>query len=152
MKDKEKQFKERIDCGQATIIEEIEITEEAVRKNEDNAGVFVELLNQEQAELQKAMLEEMAIELIHSVGDWLHLWQAKSIVNILLVSGWIKPSENSVVLSREEYESDLTLQYDTGYEFGGKETAEKICEQLCGHGTTYVKKWIKEQFDIEIKG
>ena len=32
-----------------------------------------------------------------------------------------------------------------------RETAEKIYEQLCGHGTTYVKKWIKEQYGVEIK-
>lgn len=33
--------------------------------------------------------------------------------------------QDSVVLSREEYESDLTAQYDVGYEFGSKETAER---------------------------
>lgn len=33
--------------------------------------------------------------------------------------------QDSVVLSREEYESDLTAQYDVGYEFGRKETAER---------------------------
>lgn len=32
-----------------------------------------------------------------------------------------------------------------------KETAEKIYRELQGHGTTYVKKWIKEQFGIGIK-
>lgn len=31
-----------------------------------------------------------------------------------------------------------------------KETAEKIYRELCEHGTTYVKKWIKEQFGVEI--
>ena len=51
MKDKEKQFKEKIMCGEATIIEEVEITEKTVRKSEDNADAFVNLLNQEQAEL-----------------------------------------------------------------------------------------------------
>ena len=54
MRDKEKQFRERIDCGQATIIEEVEITEKAVRKNEDNTGAMIGLLNQEIEELQKA--------------------------------------------------------------------------------------------------
>jgi myosin-crossreactive antigen len=32
-----------------------------------------------------------------------------------------------------------------------KETAEKIYKQLQEHGTTYVKKWIKEQYGVEIK-
>lgn len=35
---------------------------------------------------------------------------------------------------------------------GSKETAEKIYSELQGHGTTYVKKWIKEQFGVKIKG
>ena len=30
--------------------------------------------------------------------------------------------------------------------------ATKIYKQLQGHGTTYVKKWIKEHYDIEIEG
>lgn len=48
----------------------------------------------------------------------------------LVKLGYRKLPENSVVLSREEYESDLTLQYDTGYEWGSKETAEKILRGL----------------------
>lgn len=30
-----------------------------------------------------------------------------------------------------------------------KDTAKEIYDQLCGHGTTYVKKWIKERFGVE---
>ena len=40
---------------------------------------------------------------------------------------------------------------DTISEKSSKETAEKIYQQLQEHGTTYVKKWIKEQFGVEIK-
>ncbi len=32
-----------------------------------------------------------------------------------------------------------------------KETAEKIYRELQGHGTSYVKKWIREQFGVETK-
>jgi hypothetical protein len=32
-----------------------------------------------------------------------------------------------------------------------KETAEKIYCELQGHGTTYVKKWIKDTYGVEIK-
>lgn len=42
-------------------------------------------------------------------------------------------------------------EYDKGYQDGRKETAEKIYRELCGHGTTYVKKWIKKQYGVEIK-
>ena len=44
--------------------------------------------------------------------------------------GYRKIDKDSVVLSREEYESDLTAQYDVGYEFGSKETAEKYSEMV----------------------
>ena len=56
---------------------------------------------------------------------------AKNIYNL----GYRKIDKDRVVLSREEYESDLTGQYDTGYEFGSKETAEKILNKLLNcHG------------------
>ena len=50
-------------------------------------------------------IEEIAIELIHGVGNWLNLGQAICVVNLLLASGWIKPNEDSVVLAREEFET-----------------------------------------------
>lgn len=65
--------------------------------------------------------------------------------------------QDSVVLSREEYESDLTAQYDVGYEFGRKETAEKILEKIIdsfwmNRNNRYaLKLWIKEQLGVEIK-
>lgn len=31
-----------------------------------------------------------------------------------------------------------------------KETAREIYQQLQGHGTTYVKKWIEERFGVEV--
>lgn len=46
-------------------------------------------------------------------------------------------------LSRREF-------YQIGYKDGQQETAREIYEQLCGHGTTYVKKWIKEQYGVEL--
>ena len=116
---------------------------------------------------KKEQMEEMAVELIHGVGDWLELWQAKSIASLILVSGWIKPDKDSVVLSKEEYQlwnvlkttwasdykevsaEDMLETLKNTKELGSKETAEKIYQQLQGHGTTYVKKWIKEQFGVE---
>lgn len=77
-------------------------------------------------------------------------------------AGWY--AEDSVVLSREEYDKCQNLKRDVEHSFeynqgytdgqikGSKETAEKIYSELQGHGTTYVKKWIKEQFGVEIKG
>lgn len=31
-----------------------------------------------------------------------------------------------------------------------KETAREIYQELQGHGTTYVKKWIKEHYAVEV--
>ena len=47
--------------------------------------------------------------------------------------------------------SCTSCAYTIGYQDGSKETAEKIYCELCGHGTTYVKKWIKKQFGVEIE-
>lgn len=46
--------------------------------------------------------------------------------------------KDKAVLTRREW-----------YQIGYKDAAREIYEQLCGHGTTYVKKWIKEQFGVE---
>lgn len=54
---------------------------------------------------QEKQIEEMAVELMQAVGDWLDRSRARSIMSILLVSGWVKLSEDRVVLSKEEYES-----------------------------------------------
>lgn len=73
--------------------------------------------------------------------------------------------QDSVVLSREEYESDLTAQYDVGYEFGRKETAEKILDLLVPDCKACDENWhsgclclratlaekIAKQFGVEIK-
>ena len=83
-----------------------------------------------------------------------------AVAEALIRFGWIKPSKDSVVLSKEEYEAlKKQIEYwehetkvarqDLFEE--RKETAEKIYRELQGHGTTYVKKWIKEQFGVEIK-
>lgn len=56
------------------------------------------------------------------------------------------------MLERERFEHLCDLAYfGSGEEEIRKETAEKIYRELCEHGTTYVKKWIKEQFSVEIK-
>ena len=32
-----------------------------------------------------------------------------------------------------------------------KEVAKEIYQELCEHGTTYVKKWIKERYGVEVE-
>ena len=76
---------------------------------------------------------------------------AKELIN---VKGYRKVDKNSVVISKENYDKLCHLAYfgyDDAYEKGSKETAEKIYKQLQEHGTTYVKKWIKEQFGVEVE-
>ena len=64
------------------------------------------------------------------------------------------------------YEDAATALYEAGYrkidikcfaddlaaikEEVRKETAKEIYEQLQGHGTTLVKKWIKEKYSVEV--
>lgn len=80
------------------------------------------------------------------------------IASILINNNYQKVDEDSVVIPKkitvETTPEDLIkiAKYnDSIREQARKETAEKIYRELCGHGTTYVKKWIKEQFGVEIK-
>lgn len=112
---------------------------------------------------KEKQIYERAVDILYDINDlYKDRLEREQIIDImgrggfgeaveLAKKGYRKIDKDSVVLTRKEYESDLTLQYDTGYEFGSKETAEKIYRELQGHGTTYVKKWIKEQFGVEIK-
>ena len=66
-----------------------------------------------------------------------------------------KLPEDSVVLTKEEYDDFLRqgamidFLKDCNKDIR-KETAEAIYRQLMGHGTTYVKKWIKKNYGEEI--
>ena len=52
------------------------------------------------------------------------------IINTPTIQTYSTHDNDLVVLSRKEYESDLTAQYDVGYEFGSKETAEKFYKKV----------------------
>ena len=43
------------------------------------------------------------------------------------------------------------LKFDEIEKQAVKDTAKEIYQQLQGHGTTYVKKWIKERFGVEVE-
>lgn len=65
-------------------------------------------------------------------------------------SGFFK--EENEHLAKDSYCAELNLQHITReLDNIRKETAKEILQQLNGHGTTYVKKWIKEQYGVEIK-
>ena len=94
-------------------------------------------------------IEEMAIEIsgstrLDTMAYYKALTKAKKCYEIAV-------PKDSVVLSKEELNTIQSNFFDSGIKHGSKETAEKIYRQLQGHGTTYVKKWIKEQFGVEIK-
>ena len=134
--------------------EMIKITEKAVRRNEDNVAVMVDLLNQEQAELQKAMIEEMAKDLIGVTGMRV-VNGAKYLYKEL---NYRKLPEDSVVLTREEYEELLEIKNRVGklwsifikvLEQERKDTAEEFAKAIidkfnCG------KLSIEDDEDIEI--
>ena len=69
--------------------------------------------------------------------------------------GWIKPNENSVVLSKEEYKRLKGIRpscnCETLIKQARKETAEKILERGKYCMPSGLKEWIIEQFGVEIK-
>ena len=151
------------------------------------AGAMADLLNQEQEELQKASaIEEMAKIMCGNDCEECAKESAefykqtieearnnkcllKNCAKTLYEQGYRKLPEDSVVLSKEEYESDLTAQYDVGYEFGRKETeerdfntateqlkqfAEKVKQAICDNTYPYFDKngkpvniWNTDGFD-----
>lgn len=144
MKDKEKQFKERIDCGVA-YCEDIPINQKQIK----------ELANI----IQNACSKCKECEIYNT--DMLKYFKGVDCVNLKKAlnaynAGYRKiDKDKEVVLTEKEYEIAMIHQYDVGFGFGykkgSKETAEKIYRELQEHGTTYVKKWIEKQFTIEIK-
>ena len=81
--------------------------------------------------------------------------------------GYRKINEDEIVLSKKDTQKyfaykiiepqikgclDRERELERQLETIRKETAEKIYRELQGHGTTYVKKWIRENYDIEIEG
>ena len=83
--------------------------EKAIRQVKD--GAFVDLLNQEMEELQRAkQIEEMAKELEKDINTPMYSYHY--LASKLQPKGWVKLLENSVVISREEYEKLKSL-YDS---------------------------------------
>ena len=126
---------------------------------------MVDLLNQEQEELQKAKaIEEMAKDLKEIETDVGHTLLNETFSYVkehkkynpkndfskahtktfeeltaeeMIKRGWVKHNEDSVVITREEYElltNDLDKhdygEFESGYSQGSKETAEKILNKL----------------------
>ena len=58
-------------------------------------------------------------------------------------------------LERKVESYQHSFEYIQGYEDGKqqavKDTAKEIYQELCEHGTTYVKKWIKERYGVEVE-
>ena len=65
--------------------------------------------------------------------------------------GYRKIPEDSVVIPNkitEETSPETLIKIAKYNEKIRKETAKEVYQELQGHGTTYVKKWIKEQYKI----
>ncbi len=91
--------------------EMIEITKKAVRKNEDNTGAMLDLLNQEQAELQKSMIEEMARAICSYCNDGIATCKKKPCslaieeATAVFYLGYRKIPDGGCVLNKEENEN-----------------------------------------------
>lgn len=132
-------------------------------RNENKAGAFVNLLNQEIASLQKAKaIEEMAKDLKECLPSaW--YWQKSvdsdtyCVAKHLYNAGFRKLLEDSVVLSKEEYEKRVPFElykvakilYNEKCEElkqASKETVEKIFDLVYDYGQDYFveEKHMKE--------
>ena len=78
----------------------------------------------------------------------------------LITLGWVKLHEDSIILSKEEYNDTINEKqneaWDKGIEYGkeiaNKETAEKIYkEYLCDILSSDAKEEFAKQFKLEIK-
>lgn len=111
----------------------------------------------------KQQIEKDIVEMVRLMGE---NWFNETIPDCaerLYNANYRKLPENAVVLTREELakERELNRQIDrefvisefnaqvrTSIEKTRKETAREIYQELQGHGTTYVKKWIKEHYGV----
>ena len=165
MKDKEKEFNERVNCGIAYC---------------DDAAV-------EEIKQDFKMQEEMFKDLVEIFDEEYHeraLLTPTFTARKLKEKGYCKLPENSVVISKDNYnrlKRDSEL-YEARHEeklklFAKaynddkeritalrikhleeevmqtrKQTAMEIYQKLQSHDTTYVKKWIKERYGVEAWG
>lgn len=160
MKDKEKQ---NISMKEMLTKRSFEpITNCNCRQNKE--GAFVDLLNQEQAELKKTIIEELTRNVADYIAKCNALCNTRSCHNCdlygwkmdchnvyiakgLYEQGYRKLSEDSVVLSREEYDNlkleiqkahhkgvrvgfDLTKYKENSIEQARKETAREILHKI----------------------
>lgn len=125
MKDKEKQFKERIDCGVA-------YCEDTPNKQiEEKDKMYI--LNTILQEVKPLKLREKIY------------WRIVEFINKKL-------PEDSVVLSGKQCVEIVQDNYNIGYERGSKETAEKIYkEYLCYILSLEAKEEFAKQFNVDIK-
>ena len=44
----------------------------------------------------------------------------------------------------------ISKEFENIYNQGCKETAREIFDLCCGHGTTYIKKYLKEKYGVDL--
>lgn len=66
----------------------------------------------------------------------------------LVKAGYVKLQDHEMIITKEEYERYNQTMNPKKIR---KEVATEIYQKLCGHGTTYVKKWIEKEFGMEVK-
>lgn len=117
--------------------------QKAIRKTAGQESAFVDLLNQEMKELQDGMKQKQIEEMAKVIDDRVEF--AKNYLGSMNkgIGYWIaeelikhyqsKIPENSVVLTREQYEKDLAIERELGERKASrarKETAEKFADKL----------------------
>ena len=175
---KENDFKKEIEAmkyfANKNAVSVFDIVHKECRVKEEDLkreGIMVDMLNQEIKELQKEkQIEEMAKETIYqnatSIVDDIdrknnthHYMLYDEDINYIAKRVKEKLTEDSIILSREEYQKDFSNQFNKGYKMGCKESAEKIMQDLKPllegfvHTDTNENLYVYKckQFGVEIK-
>lgn len=94
----------------------------------------------------------------YSDNNFAHCPRIKEVVDKLYNANYCKVADDEIVINKNVYDLEKAFYKEKCAEFdllcydyhkAEKETAKEIFRQLQGHGTTYVKKWIKNKYGIE---
>ena len=133
------------------------MTEKEMIEIKHGSENMCDLLNQEQAELKKAMIEELG-HTLYCKQDKFDLSNPFEVAKAVVEEGYYKVPKGAVVLTKEEFFANN----EKCYQQARKETAREIIQLLDGHqfeddGWTWSVskrdlKFIAKKYGVEIEG
>ena len=99
-----------------------------------------DLLNKEIAELENAMVEEIANILETRIIN--KTWRSKSVAREIYNAVYRKQQEGSVVITERQHEIAMRNQYDVGFNFGYKKGSKETAREFVNETTKRKKTLI----------